>query len=309
MGFVLLNNNLSPLPFYDEESFQNHRKDYAFGNIYPLICPLRRVLPFQFIYKAGSQDITVGTPIITWLDEENSHISHEVPLNISWKALEVTDTTNTSIGFYKGDTDLPEINREGRAYIKIEINNTFIYSEIITFVSDISNYLRIDYKNSYPFTFGVYDNRQIIFKKVEQDDDFIVSVTNFMFRVYLCSQLGKPEYVFEESAVERMGYSFIESQVSKKIYKFNFLAPEFLCDALRIIRLCDYKKLYSKGITYNMLNFEMAVEWQEQGDIANVECSFEADTIIANIGGYTDVLDEDINNGNFNLDFNEDYNI
>ena len=39
---------------------------------------------------------------------------------------------------------------------------------------------------------------------------------NFKFKCYLKTQVGKPEYSFEEEATERLGYSFIESQISKK---------------------------------------------------------------------------------------------
>ena len=50
----LVNNNLSPLPFYDDISMQNHRKDYAFGNIYPLITYKNMLLPFQVVLSGGS---------------------------------------------------------------------------------------------------------------------------------------------------------------------------------------------------------------------------------------------------------------
>ena len=34
----------------------------------------------------------------------------------------------------------------------------------------------------------------------------------------------------------------------------------------------------------------MEPEWEDQGDLAAVECEFETDTVIANIGGYTPSL-------------------
>ncbi len=43
------NNNLSILPFYLDISRQNHRKDYAFGEVFPLFTPDRKILPFQII--------------------------------------------------------------------------------------------------------------------------------------------------------------------------------------------------------------------------------------------------------------------
>ena len=100
-----------------------------------------------------------------------------------------------------------------------------------------------------------------------------------------------------------MGYTFIESQVSKKIYKFTFIAPEYLCDALRIVRLCENKRITNKSQVYDLTTFNMEPKWEDQGDLASVECEFETDTVIANIGGYT----PELAGGDFNDDYNNDY--
>ena len=47
----------------------------------------------------------------------------------------------------------------------------------------------------------------------------------------------------------------------------------------------------------------MEPKWEDQGDLASVECEFETDTIIANIGGYA----PELAGGDFNDDFNNDY--
>ena len=100
-----------------------------------------------------------------------------------------------------------------------------------------------------------------------------------------------------------MGYTFIESQVSKKIYKFTFIAPEYLCDALRIVRLCENKQIINKSQVYDLTTFNMEPKWEDQGDLASVECEFETDTIIANIGGYA----PELLGGDYNDDYNNDY--
>ena len=117
------------------------------------------------------------------------------------------------------------------------------------------------------------------------------------------TQVGKPEYDFEVESTDRMGYNFIESQVSKNLYKFVFLAPEYLCDALRIVRLCENKKITSKLQTYDLTTFNMEPEWEDQGDLASVECELETDTVIANIGCYT----PELAGGDFKRDFNNDF--
>lgn len=130
----------------------------------------------------------------------------------------------------------------------------------------------------------------------------ITFANNFKFKVRLRTELGKPEYTFEEEATKRLGYSFIESQVSAKAYKFNAILPEYLCDALRIIRLCSNKKIESKGEIYDLITFEMQVDWQDQGDLASVNCEFQVDNILVNTGGFA----YEPLGGDFNNDFNDD---
>lgn len=54
-----------------------------------------------------------------------------------------------------------------------------------------------------------------------------------------------------------------------------------------------------------MTAFTIEPEWEDQGDLASVECEFETDTVIANAGGYIPVKLY----GDFNNDFNSDFNI
>ena len=50
----LVNNKISPLQFYDNLALQNHRKDYAFGQIYQLITYKNMLLPFQVVLSHGT---------------------------------------------------------------------------------------------------------------------------------------------------------------------------------------------------------------------------------------------------------------
>ena len=52
------NNNISVLPFYTSIDEQNHRKSYAYGNIYPLFAPADMLLPFQIIRSTRANDVT-----------------------------------------------------------------------------------------------------------------------------------------------------------------------------------------------------------------------------------------------------------
>lgn len=279
----LINNNISPLPFYDNIALQNHRKDYAYGQVYPLITYKNMLLPFQVILANGTAIEYVR------LYSFNTGKYVDISSNMKENGLTIKSHSGFKLLKYPGNLPIINIKHEGQYYLAISITGFgVIYSDIFTACNRVDDYLLIEYYNSYNF---------------ELKNGIIDFSDNFKFRCYLNTQIGKPEYDFEEEATDRMGYTFIESQVSKKIYKFTFLAPEYLCDALRIVRLCENKQITSKLQTYDLTTFNMEPDWEDQGDLASVECEFETDTVIANIGGYTS---EPIG-GDFNRDFNKDY--
>lgn len=279
----LIKTSISPIPFYDDIIFQNHRKDYAFGQIYPLITYKNNLLPFQIVIKTGT---SISNVI---LHDFNTDECIDITDSIKENGLVIRKYDDFSLIKYPGLIPIIEIGREGRYYMSILIDELYtIVSDIFVITNNVDDYLLIEYGNHYDFKLkgGIIDFSE-----------------NFKFKCYINTQIGKPEYVFEEEVTERMGYSFIESQVSKKIYKFTFIAPEYLCDALRIIRLCSNKRIISKLQQYDLISFAMNPEWEEQGDLASVECEFETDTVISNIGGYQ----PDMTHKSFNNDFNNDF--
>lgn len=281
----LVNNNISPLPFYDSLALQNHCKDYAFGQVYPLITYKNMLLPFQVVLSSGTAISRVR------LYNFNTGEFIDISTSIEENGLKLVSYTGFNVLKYPGILPVVEIKHEGLYYLAISISGLgTIYSDVFTVCNRVDDYLLLEYSNSYNF---------------ELKGGMVDFSDNFKFKCYLNTQVGRPEYDFEEEATERMGYSFIESQISKKIYKFTFLAPEYLCDALRIVRLCENKKITSKLQTYDLSTFNMEPEWEDQGDLASVECEFETDTVIANIGGYT----PELLGGDFNNDFNNDFNI
>lgn len=279
----LVNNNISPLPFYDNIALQNHRKDYAFGQVYQLITYRNMLLPFQVVLASGTS--------VNWVRLYNFSTGKytDITTSIKENGLQIKSFTGFKLLKYPGTLPIIGIVHEGQYYLAISISGLgTIYSDIFTVCNKVDDYLLIEYSNSYNF---------------EIKNGIVDFSDNFKFKCYLNTQIGKPEYDFEEETTERMGYTFIESQVSKKIYKFTFLAPEYLCDALRIVRLCENKKITSKLQVYDLTMFNMEPEWEDQGDLAVVECEFETDTVIANIGGYVPSL----SGGDFNGDFSDDF--
>lgn len=288
--FQVIGPIISPLPFYSSLAEQNHRRAYSFGAIYSLVTYRNMLMPFQVCLKGWAE---INSVFLHSLSGTTIDITNYIPTH----ALQLKEYENLDIriiqyfGLYPLSIDLSE----GQYYIEITLDNEegnlqSIYSEVFTVTNNIDNCIQVEYSNSYNF---------------ELQNSIIDFSDNFIFKCYLCTQIGKPEYVFEEEVTERMGYSFIESQVSKKIYKFTFVAPEYLCDALRIVRLCENKQISSNRQVYDLTTFNMEPSWEEQGDLAAVECTFETDTVIANAGGYLPVP----LGGDFNNDHNVDFSI
>lgn len=278
---------LSPLKFYDSLDKQERFKSYSFGHTSPVIMPFNILHPFQLVVSNNVSGISAAYIV-------DANLGTRITSNIA-PSLEEIGLTVKTVGSYKvvmlpGNFPLLDVKYEGEFYLQlIDNNNLAYYSEVFCFTNALDDCLELEYWN--PESDFVIKNGIITF------------ADNFHFKILLKSELGKPEYSFEEEATRRLGYSFVESQVSKKIYKFNTILPEYLCDALRLVRLCSNKKLTSKGETYDMLSFEMDVDWQEQGDLASVNCEFEVDNIIINLGGFQHKL----LGGDFSEDYNNDY--
>lgn len=275
---------LSPLRFYDSLSKQNHNKSYAYGHISPLIMPLNTLDPFQFVIPFNANSI-----VAVQLHYTDGRLAIDITKQIKEAGLRIVTVNNFRVAIFNGAFPLTEIKYEGEYYIEIIIDGVSFYSEVFCFTNSANDCLIIEYWN--PESDFAIKNGIVTF------------TDNFKFKLRLRSELGKPEYTFEEEASKRLGYSFIESQVSSKIYKFNAVLPEYLCDALRLIRLCSNKVIESKNEVYDMITFDMDVDWQDQGDLASVNCEFQVDNVLVNLGGYSAQL----SGGDFNKDYNNDF--
>lgn len=282
------------MPFYNNVKKQHRYKNYAYGNVCPLISYSNYILPFQFYSDVSITDLANVKAYL--YDVNNIKIA-----DITYPFISLLKITTFDWGMcvsYDGKTPIEQIIVNGQYYIEIydESNNVSYYSDILCAKDSVKDCIELKYRSSRPI-------------KMANGID-ISFADNFIFKCYLQTQIGKPDYEFEEEVTERLGFTFVESQVSKKVYKFTFIAPEYLCDALRIVRLCDQKRIIADGEIYTPLTFNIQVNWEEQGDLASVNCTFETNTIITNFGGYASDYNEDFNgdfNGDFNDDFNEDF--
>lgn len=278
---------ISPLKFYDDFHKQNRYRSFAYGHIAPLITNPNVVSPFQLIVSGDVSEVYVRSA------NTNERVTSNVVEKFKDAGLRnVTKDNKYNILLFLGIFPLSGvIDYEGQYWLEI-YSGEWYYSEVFCFDNNIDDCLKVEYWNPE----GDFALKNGI---------IVLGSENFHFILLLKSELGKPEYSFEEEATKRLGYSFIESQVSKKTYKFNAIIPEYICDAMRIIRLCSQKKITCKGETYDAINFSMEVDWQEQGDLASVTCEFDVDNIITNLGGFK----HEAVGGDFNNDYNNDYDI
>ena len=302
MGTKVICNN-APLAFYDSKDGQNHRKDYAFGNVFPLLAPLGWIPPFQFVINLDGKRPAGDVPL--FIDEsELCRLSDDKAFDcagVRQKMKAHTSGDGYATVYYPGgyETLYNKQHEEGRFYLCVNVGYIneageevivgYCYSEVFCMSADTQGWMRIDYRNTEPLDLAA---GQVLFPSA--------------FTLYLDTQPGRPKYVFEEEVSERMGYAFVESQMSKKTYNFTALAPEYLCDAMRLIRLCDRRTVESMGRVYNLSSFDMDVSWEEQGDVASLSCSFDTDTVVCNVGGY--VPESALRRMGFTDSFNNDFN-
>lgn len=282
--------NHNPLPWYSSLEEQAHRRNYAYGEIYPLYSPYDRLLPFQLTRRHLTTTPNWNATLVSMADGTQTDITQYVTGSAGFMIVEGS-AQDTIV--YSPLTGWSWSMPEGRYYAVLTDGQNVWYSEVFTAVNYLKDYLRISWRCMYDQPVG---NGAILY------DSLPMPYNNVL---YFATELGKPEYNFEEEGENRDGYYFAEKQVSTKTYKFFINAPEYLCDCLRLVRMADYIKVTDGyGNEYQCDTFLMTPTWGEQGDLARVAIEFTTGTIVAKkIGlGYH-------NTGDFNNDFNNDFNI
>lgn len=259
------NNNFFPLPWYKSVKYQDFRKSYAYGNVFQLTAPDRSLLPFQ-IRRAHRPEATFTVRILYDDGTQYRNVSADVAAD-----LHVVTGEDFDVIQYCNDGGIGFFQRlaPGRYYAELSDGVETWFSEVFSVVDDLSRYIKLEYWSA--------DNQEYNGGEIDYSNGY----RNVL---YICSELGKPDYEFEEEAEARDGYPYIEKQVGKKIFRFECKAPEYLVDALRVVWLSDYVRMTANGQLYEVMHFLPDPNWQEDGHYAMVECEVEADTILKKIG-------------------------
>lgn len=283
------NNNLSPLPFYTDIQEQHHRKSYAYGNVYPLYCPMGSVPPFQIV-KGYNAATVVSVSLVSYPDGLTRDIT-TVMINAGL-AVDRFPAYGYEVVLYPSIAPRNITQEEGQYYMILTMSDGAVfYSDIFTVVGDMSGFLQVQW----------WDMEDLV-----MDGCRIRYATGYRNTLWLQTQLGRPEYQYQEEGEQRDGYFFPEKMISQKNYKCVILAPEYLCDVMRFIALSDFVVVRDQfGHEYQCDTFLSTPEWQQQGDLASVEIEFTCDTVAKKIGRAMPPR----NQGDFNNDFNNDFDI
>lgn len=290
---MIPNNNFSVLPWYTSLDQQNARKWWTYDRVYPLFTQAGHLLPWQLLtpYNASVQISSINR-ILLFDGNTGEQLGNYTDLLRPFISLEKYEAIGVNAFIFGGQAMAFPSMSDGRYYLSIRIGSTTYYSEVFTVIQDTSSYLKIEWWDDEDF---VMDAGIIVYK--------YANGTQFRNELYLCADIGKPEYIFEEEGKTRDGYFFPIKQISEKRYRFNFLASEYLLDVMRFIRMADYAQIIKNGQTYTLDTFLLTPEWEDNGDVASVEAEFDTATVAKKIGlGYIKTQ-----RGDFNDDFNNDF--
>ena len=284
---IVLEPNYSVLPWYTSPEYQNARKWWLYGKIFPLFTPAGKMLPFQIIRTHRETSTITSFVVYTAQGVQVGDFTQEI--NDAGITIKQFPDAGLDVIVFPGRFPVFDQMENGQYYATIADGTETWYSEIFTVVNDISPYLKIEWWDKEDF---ITDGGTVVYKNPE-----------FHNLLYLDSDIAKPEYVFEEEGETRDGYFFPVKQISEKKYRFSFLASEYLLDVIRLIRMSDYVFITYHGKTYAADSFLITPDWEDNGDVAVVDAEFETQTVAKKLGvGYLRA-----SGGDFNEDFNNDF--
>lgn len=265
-------NNFSPLAFREKSQKATYKKWYAYGKEFALPFSTTELPPFQFtvvnlpVFNPNNAEIflvneATGVRSATGIYPKfNVMNGHNAVLYVSPGSNVYAKSMDP--GVYRAEFTIPQ----GETYVSTPICAT-------EGIETNTNFVKLEYWND---------------EKLAYPNGFITTGTDndFKFQMYIPTTFFKPKYEFEEEITKRAGYKFLELQTCNKVFGFSFLAPEYICDALRLVRLSDYIRFTHDGEYYNALNFEYTPDWQDNGYLAAIECQFETDTIIQKLPSF-----------------------
>lgn len=279
--------NPTVLAFYDNVSKQSHKLSYAYGNIFSLIAPVNKFLPFQIILPSNTAALSSARVVSLETGVSTTVTSH-------FSSATLTNYTDYKVFRYNGTGTLGSNLTIGLHYIELSFGSLTMYSEVFNALQVVSaeNTIQIAY----------WDRDDFIFRHTLGRLEYPGAYQN---KIYVPSALAKPEYRIEEVVEDRDGFKFVEKQIQKKVYRFSFLAPEYLCDVLSLVPLHDSVVITYRDKIMPVYDILFTPSWTSDGFLANVDVEFTTEAIVKKIGKVFPTRSL----GDFNNDFGSDFSV
>lgn len=248
---------------------------------------------FTFKYTGTNLLSANWENINNWIPSSNNFNNTIASVKAADMSIVSFNTYNLFIN--KGITSL-NVNIRGQGYLRFvfQLNGSAsiisYFSEMFTFSNLTSDCIKIEYWNDDNFYAGD--------KIILYDND------TYKNKLYIQSNINKPTYEFTENGTEKDGYLNIESIISKKSYNFAFPAPEFICDAIRLIGMHDHISINYNGEEYQVYRFIPDPKWENSAYLANININFECNTVFRKISKATSAIDLGAFDNSFDSSFN-----
>jgi hypothetical protein len=262
-------NNLNVLAWYTAEKYQNHRKEYAYGKVFPFVVELGYLPPFQIPGETINE--VTKFDIIKFSDLSETAVLSQLPA----VGFSIQNFDDYDLAIYPATVAFTGTWEPGRYYARFQDGTNTWYSDVFVMSNSLSGCLKLEYWHNENF---VYPGGHI---------QYNYPYKNF---VYIATDIGKPEYKKEEVISKRDGKEFPLKQTTWKEYKFEFKSPEYMADALSRVCQHDNVVITLNDVVFTVDKFDIEVDWQKNGDIAIIEATFRTDTeTVINARGYNTV--------------------
>jgi hypothetical protein len=254
-------NDLNILKWYTRLGDQHRYSDLGQGRNYKLLSSIYRFPPFDFIKEKNGGSITY----LSLVSLEDGSIVNILDKLVA-TGLEGHQTTNFDAYRYPSATNINMGIIPGQYYAVMRDNaGGEWFSEVITFCQSTTDKVVLEWFHLERFVYS---------------EGWIEYAFPYRGRMVFPTKPGKPTYQIEKDVQRRDGKNFTRQTVSYKEYRFWFLAPEYVLDALSKVDQHDCKEIHYNGQTYTVDEITFTPEWSEQRDVAWVECVFITDTVV-----------------------------
>lgn len=253
-------NSPGTLQFYLSEEEQHRNKPYAYGHRAPITIERNQVPPFQIVipvdYAAVNSVLLVSRETGTETEIFSAMTGIETKTFADYKIVRYPASVLISGG----------LMGEGVYYVKLSNGSTTWYSEEFCMKASVSDLWKIEYCHSEDFELGGTGHI-----------DYTDGYKNYFL---VKTEIGKPQYNFEDEVARRDGKNFPLQQMRIKAHLFELILPEEVIDAMSLIPLHDTVVISRGTRVYDVDEITLEVDWLEQGDLAAVTFFFFTDTVV-----------------------------